>query len=249
MGLQSLEDRLERMVEGVFRRASRSRVRPIDIGRHLVRAIEDHRESREDGTVVVPHSYVVMVHPDDDRELAPMRDALVSELAQAVREYVRLEDLVLVGPVSIVVQIGDDLRPGRVAIEASAPSLASAPSPSSALSPSAPTSSVATSSSSGVPSPQSTAAATLVLATGERIQLASEPVTIGRLASCDITIADPNASRRHAEVRSLGRGFVVVDLGSTNGTLVNGLVIDGDRPLHDGDVISVGSTDLRFEDR
>lgn len=226
MGLQSLEGRLERMVEGVFRRAPRSRLRPIEIGRHLIRAIDDQVTSLPDGRRSAPHAFAVHLHPEDDRQLASLRDALVSELAAAVRDYARAEDLVLTGAVSVVVRVDETLKPGKVAIETT--STPTRPQP-----PSAPDAS---------PAP-----AALVLATGERITLSDQPVSIGRLTSCSITVADPNASRRHAEVRAQGRGFVVVDLGSTNGTFVNGLAVEGDRPLHHGDVIGVGSTELRFE--
>ena len=56
-----------------------------------------------------------------------------------------------------------------------------------------------------------------------------------------------NVSRRHAEVRRAGSGYVVVDLGSTNGTMVNGARIDGEHRLSDGDIVSIGSTHVRFE--
>ena len=88
-----------------------------------------------------------------------------------------------------------------------------------------------------------------MLVSGERVALGSATVGIGRLPSCDVVLADPNASRRHAEVRPSGQGWAVVDLGSTNGTRVNGLVVEGDRLLADGDVITIGATSLRFEAR
>ena len=75
---------------------------------------------------------------------------------------------------------------------------------------------------------------------------ADGPVTIGRMPECDINLADPNVSRRHAEIRPAGTGFVVVDLGSTNGTRVNGAPVS-EQSLRDGDAITVGATALRFE--
>ena len=87
----------------------------------------------------------------------------------------------------------------------------------------------------------------LTLDTGEQVPLGNEPVVIGRLAGCAVVVSDLNVSRRHAQVRRSGGVFVVEDLGSTNGTLVNGVRIDGETVLHRGDVISVGATHLRFE--
>ena len=62
-----------------------------------------------------------------------------------------------------------------------------------------------------------------------------------------MSVNDSNISRRHAEVRVTPTAYVVVDLGSTNGTMVNGVKIAGEQRLRDGDIISVGSTHLRFE--
>jgi pSer/pThr/pTyr-binding forkhead associated (FHA) protein len=76
--------------------------------------------------------------------------------------------------------------------------------------------------------------------------LESEPIVIGRLPECTVVLGDPNVSRRHAEVRRQGADVVVVDLGSTNGTRVNGVPVR-ERPLADGDEIMVGTTTLRFE--
>jgi pSer/pThr/pTyr-binding forkhead associated (FHA) protein len=70
--------------------------------------------------------------------------------------------------------------------------------------------------------------------------------TIGRLPECDIVVADPKASRRHAEIRPAGNGFLLVDLQSTNGTRVNGSVV-GEHILVDGDRVGVGATEFRFE--
>jgi pSer/pThr/pTyr-binding forkhead associated (FHA) protein len=86
----------------------------------------------------------------------------------------------------------------------------------------------------------------LVLPDGRRVQLGDEPATIGRLPDCAVSLTDPQASRRHAEVRPSGDGFVVTDLGSMNGTTVNGVAIHEQR-LQDGDEIGVGSTTIRFE--
>jgi hypothetical protein len=86
----------------------------------------------------------------------------------------------------------------------------------------------------------------LVLSDGRRLALGEEPVVLGRLPDCQIVITDPKASRRHAEVRPAGHGFVVADLNSTNGTKLNGAEIR-EQPLHDGDRIGIGATIVRFE--
>jgi pSer/pThr/pTyr-binding forkhead associated (FHA) protein len=88
--------------------------------------------------------------------------------------------------------------------------------------------------------------AELVLTDGRRVQIGAEPLVIGRLPECGVVLADSNVSRRHAELRRSGDSVVLTDLGSTNGTRVNGAPIR-ERVLVSGDEVSVGSTRLIFE--
>jgi pSer/pThr/pTyr-binding forkhead associated (FHA) protein len=89
-------------------------------------------------------------------------------------------------------------------------------------------------------------AGSLVLPTGERVPLGEHILTIGRLPECNIVLADPNVSRNHAEIRPRGAGYVVVDLGSTNGTKINGARV-AEKELVDGDLLMFGNTQMRFE--
>ena len=87
-----------------------------------------------------------------------------------------------------------------------------------------------------------------VLDRGEEFELDSAAVTIGRGAQNDISIeGDEFASARHVRIEPRRDGVWVHDLGSTNGTHVNGLRIDRPRKLVTGDVVRVGETELRFE--
>jgi pSer/pThr/pTyr-binding forkhead associated (FHA) protein len=83
------------------------------------------------------------------------------------------------------------------------------------------------------------------LPTGERVVLGEFVVTVGRMPESTIVLADPNVSRNHAEVRPQGDGYVVVDLGSTNGTRVNGVRVS-EQALRDGDEIMFGNTRVVF---
>jgi FHA domain-containing protein len=83
---------------------------------------------------------------------------------------------------------------------------------------------------------------------GRDMSLDQGVTVIGRSSGCDIVVDDPNVSRRHAEIRRLGEGYSLVDLGSTNGTEVNGQRV-GETSLMNGDVIGVGTTRLTFERR
>ncbi|MBM3660125.1 MAG: DUF2662 domain-containing protein [Actinobacteria bacterium] len=86
----------------------------------------------------------------------------------------------------------------------------------------------------------------LLLSDGRRIALTEQVLGIGRLPDNGVVVADPKASRKHAEIRPAGNGFLLVDLQSTNGTRINGTNV-GEHMLVDGDVIAIGATEFRFE--
>lgn len=217
MGLQSLERRLERMVEGVFR-GSRGAIRPIELGRRLVREMDDQRSVDVKGRRVVPNDFTIRLSPRDFDGFAEIDDVLQAELVEAAREYAREEGYHFMGPVRVQLAADEGLRTGRFEVAAQLRQ-----------------------SKTGV------GAGSLVLPSGERIPLGDRPVTVGRSSECRISLNDTNVSRRHAEIRPSSRAYVVVDLGSTNGTLVNGTRIGGEQALNDGDIVSFGSTNVRFE--
>jgi hypothetical protein len=87
-----------------------------------------------------------------------------------------------------------------------------------------------------------------VLDEGDELEVDSAPITVGRGGQNDLALAgDEFASSRHVRFEPRSDGVWVQDLGSTNGTYVNGIRIDGARRLAPGDVVRVGETDLRFE--
>jgi pSer/pThr/pTyr-binding forkhead associated (FHA) protein len=94
---------------------------------------------------------------------------------------------------------------------------------------------------------QSRAQTALLLLDGRRLVVGPAGVTLGRSRECDIVLQDPNVSRKHAEVRPRGGSWVVADLGSTNGSRLNGHSIQGSEVVKPGDQIEVGSTRLTFE--
>ena len=87
----------------------------------------------------------------------------------------------------------------------------------------------------------------LLLMGGKRLVVGPGGATMGRSRQCDVTVDDPNVSRNHAEVRPRGGSWVLSDLGSTNGSRLNGRRVEGSEVLKPGDEIEVGTTVLRFE--
>ncbi len=216
MGLRSVERALEQGVEGAFNRLFRSGVRPVEIGKRVVRSLEDGRSIGVDGRPIVPNQIAVQLAAADHAQLQQISESLRSELAEAVRGHAREESYGFAGPVEITLVEHPKLKKGSFRVDAQ---IAEAPG--------------------GAP------VGSLVLPTDERMVLGEYVVTIGRLEECTITLGDPNASRQHAEIRPHGHSYVLRDLGSTNGTLVNDSPI-GEHVLGDGDRIQIGNTVLVF---
>ena len=217
MGMQGLERRLENMVEGVSRR-SRNSIRPIELGRRLIREMDDHRSVDVKGQRIVPNDFTVLLSPDDHAGFADIEDALRTELVEACREYAREEGYHFMGPVTVDLRVDNSLKTGRFGIASALKQAEPGKRPG-----------------------------TVVMPSGDRVALSDGRNVIGRLADCQVLITDGNVSRRHAQIHRSGSSFVINDLGSTNGTYVNGERLIADHRLAVGDIITVGSISLRFE--
>jgi hypothetical protein len=217
VGLKGFERRLERLVEGVFARAFKSSLRPVELGRRLVREMDDQRTVNVQGKVAAPNDFTITLGPEDHEQFAEIEESLTRELSEAARAHAREEGYVFMGPVEVHLNLDPELRTGSFGLSARFKEGAGG-----------------------------TTGGSLVLPDGKRVRLTDGATTIGRAAECEVRLADTSVSRRHAEVRGAGDGWVVVDLGSTNGTKVNGGIVQ-ERRLKDGDTISVGDTHLKFE--
>src|SRR5262249_50409934 len=83
---------------------------------------------------------------------------------------------------------------------------------------------------------------------GDVLAVDTQAFTLGRAAANDVPLAgDEYASGRHARVEPRRDGVWIEDIGSTNGTFVNGIRLTRERRLATGDVVRIGETDLRFE--
>jgi Protein of unknown function (DUF3662)/FHA domain len=217
MGISSFEQRLERGVDGFFGRIFRSGLRPVELGRKLVRDMDDHRTVGVNGRTLVPNSFTFALSGSDLDQLADLEAQLRRDLADAAREHARDEHYAFAGPVEVELIEGVKMRAGLFQLT----SRFAAPE-------------------------DGTAVGSIVLPDGERVPLGEYVVSIGRAPDCTIVLGDPNVSRRHAEIRPAGDGFVVVDLASTNGSRVNNVRIT-ERALVDGDTLQFGNTVFHFE--
>jgi hypothetical protein len=265
--LRRLESRIADLVEGTFSRAFKSEVRPVEIARKLAREMEEHKSPSLQRTYA-PNEYRVFLSPEDRARFAETEHALASEFSGYLLEYARRERLALMSRPIIHFETDDRLRLGEFGIQTS---LVEHPREEDdvAVPPARSARSAAV-----VPEPRwdsSSGGRTMVHSTaervaerlegargpqrpravlrlgGKRIVVGDSGLTLGRSRSSDVMVDDANVSRAHAEVRAHGSTWVLSDLGSTNGTRLNGRRVTQPEVLGPGDEIEVGTTTLIFD--
>jgi hypothetical protein len=249
--LRDFEGRLEGAVEGLFARFFRSGVQPVELGKRLVREVEDGRTVGVN-RVYVPNVYVYELSPADRERFADYEVALARELGALAVDTARERDWAMLGPARIQFETAEDLPEGRFRLASRVEpdeqerDYAAAGQAGPAAQPVGPHTAM-------LPGqrrrPKVQAPASLVLVQGGQPirtwPLAASELTIGRAEQSDIPLADPGVSRNHARVVREGDDFIVEDLRSTNGTEVNGQPIRR-RRLANGDLLKLASSTLQF---
>ncbi len=248
--LSDFEERLERAVEGLFARAFKSGVQPVELGKRLVRTVEVGRTVGV-SRVYVPNVYTYELSPDDRKRFAEYEHALTAELAQLAVQTARDHDWAMLGPARVEFTTAPDLVEGRFRltgrVEAAKHYQFDQPPPAAAAAqPAGPLTAIV---QGEARPPKLRAPASLTLlngsGTGRVFPLSSAELKVGRSEQSDIALADPGVSRSHARVVREGDDFIVEDLGSTNGPMVNGRPVRR-RRLADGDIIKLGNSTLQF---
>jgi hypothetical protein len=246
--LRSLESKIAGLVEGTFSRAFRSEVRPVEIARKLAREMEENKSYSLSRTYV-PNEYRVFLSPRDRDRFAGYEAALADELAGYLLEHARRERLTLLSRPVIEFETDDRLGLGEFGIQTGVVQIdEETPEPVEAQS----GRTMVYSSAGRLAEPleeraRVRAQTALLLLDGRRIVVGPAGVVLGRSRQCDIVLNDPNVSRRHAELRPRGGSWVLTDLGSTNGSRVNGRRLEGPEVLKPGDEVELGATVLTFE--
>jgi hypothetical protein len=252
--LRTIEQKIEGLFEGIFGRAFRTNVQPVELARKLVKEMEDHRNVSV-SRIYVPNEYTVYLSSSDREQFTSYENSLRNELQDYLAEHARRESYVLLTPPTVLIETDDDLSIGEFGIATrmvqGAPSERKEAAPPPQLEPGA---TMVYKPRTPLPPdgpPEDVALAqeivTLTL-DGKRHEVDKRRVVIGRSKECDIQLTDPNVSRRHAELRQEGSAYWLVDLDSTNGSAVNGQRTARAK-LESGDTITIGSTDLKFERR
>lgn len=221
--LSRLERAIERVVEGSVAGAFRLRVQPAEIGRHLERAMLDGRRTSV-GLPLVPNRYLVRLHPDDAAQFAGWEEALGRELEGWLAELAYARGLAMVSLVQVSV-VADSAVPRR-AVRAEA-SFVSGDTRAPAAAGEGPRRLTLHPEDDTIPA----------------VTLAGSTVRIGRADDNDVVFADPEVSRYHARLEWSAGAWWVRDLGSTNGTLLNGAVVER-AVISPGDSITFGR--MRF---
>jgi hypothetical protein len=204
-------------------------VQPVEIAKRVVRAMDDGKQVAVN-EVWAPNHFEISLSNEDAPKFQQIETALVAELKTVILENAGERGWGLVGPPEVEMFVDQKMRRGDLDVEGS---LVQGEQPVAA--PAAPAS---------VP----TKRAQLRVredGTERAVPVDKELLTIGRLSECDIVINDTGASRRHAQIRTVDGVSTLTDLGSTNGTKVNGREVQS-TALSDGDRITVGATQIDY---
>ena len=253
--LRSIEQKIEGLFEGLFGRAFRTNVQPVELARKLVKEMDDHRTVSV-SRIYVPNEYTVYLSSQDREQFSDYETSLQNELRDYLAEHARREGYMLLSPPTVRMETDDDLAVGEFGIatrmvQGERPVRGAQDEPGPQVEPGAtmvyrPRAPVAPER----PPADVALAQEIVTLTmdGKLREIDKRRVVFGRSKECDFQLADPNVSRRHAELRQEGSAYWLVDLDSTNGSQVNGRRTARAK-LESGDVITLGSTDLVFERR
>ncbi|QNN54948.1 DUF3662 and FHA domain-containing protein [Nocardioides mesophilus] len=228
--LQRFESRLEELVAGTFARAFRSAVQPVEVAAALQREVDNSAQILSRDRRLVPNQFHVELSPADHERLSPYSSTLADELVEMLREHAHDQSYVFTGPVTISFDEKPDLSTGRFRVRSAA--LAKV-----------------TPASEGAVSDTAVRRARVLLeVNGMRHPLDPPGIVIGRGTDADLRINDPGVSRRHAEIRiypaeTSTPQVSAVDLGSTNGMLVNGHKV-AQATLEDGATVKIGNTTM-----
>ncbi|GAB3183822.1 DUF3662 and FHA domain-containing protein [Micromonospora palomenae] len=248
--LQRFEKRLEGLVEGAFAKVFKGVVHPVEILNAMQREAEAHKAILAGGRTLVPNRYVIDLSPYDHSRLAPYAAALAQELAQSQAEFIGEQAWTVYGDVIVEIERGEGLDTGMFRVTAEvytggevAP--VSAPGGYDAGPPAYP----AYDQGGGYGPPPGHGAGArnvrLVSGDGRTYPLQMGSTVIGRGDQANLRLPDVGISRRHARLDFDGGQVVLTDLGSTNGTMVNGQRVSA-VALNPGDMIQLGTTTLTF---
>lgn len=226
--LDRFEKKLEGAVHGVFARAFKGDVQPVEIAARLQRELDSEAKLMSRSRRLVPNEFTVTLSPHDHDRLTPYGKTLNAEIVPELKQHAKERGYIFNGPIQISLEVDESLPTGRFTVRSEA---------------------VAGVEDSAPADTEMIERARLVLeVNGMRHPLQPPGFSIGRGSDADIRINDPGISRRHAEVQVHADGRMrIVDLGSTNGIVVNGERVR-QAEISDGARIEIGKTRMLVHD-
>ena len=234
--LDNLEQRLDRIVNGSFSKAFKSEVQPVELGAALQQEI-DNRADTITGQTVVPNIFIIELGLVDHERLETYFETLSAELGALADAYSNEQRYTKVDSAHISFALDSELETGVFRIRSTAAKRPADATPPVLASQDTPPQ---------VPLTSFTSEATpyLTSITGEEFKITQSVTNIGRGIEADIQIDDTSVSRLHCAI-VLGSEVLVRDLGSTNGTVVDGTRIT-ESILRDGSIIKIGNITLTY---
>ncbi len=253
MVLRAIEQKIESLFEGVFGRAFRTNVQPVELARKLAKEMDEHKTASV-SRVYVPNEYTVYLSPGDRAQFEGYETSLLAELEEYLTEHARRESYAVLTPPRVVLETDDDLSVGEfgIATRMVQAKRSAAPPPDEPAGDVEPGATMIYKPRAQEPSEDGSVEdagvereVAVLSWDGKRLRVEKRQVVLGRSRECDIQVEDGNVSRRHAELRQEGTSYWIVDLDSTNGLEVNGKRVKRAK-LEPGDRFTVGSTEITF---
>jgi Protein of unknown function (DUF3662)/Inner membrane component of T3SS, cytoplasmic domain len=244
--LQRFEKRLEGLVEGAFAKVFKGVVHPVEILNAMQREAEAHKAILAGGRTLVPNRYVIDLSPYDHSRLAPYAAALAQELAQSQAEFIGEQAWTVYGDVIVEIERGDGLDTGMFRVTAEVYTGGEVAPVQQPAYDAGPQYSPYDQQPGGYQAHGHNGRNVgLVSGDGRTYPLQMGSTVIGRGDQANLRLPDVGISRRHARLDYDGSQVVLTDLGSTNGTMVNGQRVSA-VALNPGDMIQLGTTTLTF---
>jgi hypothetical protein len=243
--LQRFEKRLEGLVEGAFAKVFKGVVHPVEILNAMQREAEAHKAILAGGRTLVPNRYVIDLSPYDHSRLAPYAAALAQELAQSQAEFIGEQAWTVYGDVIVEIERGDGLDTGMFRVTAEVYTGGEVAPVQQPAYDAGPQYSPYDQQPGGYGHGHNGRSVGLVSGDGRTYPLQMGSTVIGRGDQANLRLPDVGISRRHARLDYDGSQVVLTDLGSTNGTMVNGQRVSA-VALNPGDMIQLGTTTLTF---
>lgn len=232
--LKDFERRLEGAVEGFFARAFRSGLQPVELAKAVQRYAGNYQNVGVDG-VFVPNVYRFELNPADHERFREFGESLANELSDVLVRTAAERGWQLRGPARIELAVNDQVPVGTYELRGKVEAVAGHQERAGAERAGRPRAGVAGG---------GRASLELVDQAGQQVPIGRQAV-IGRMPGCDVQLDDPSVSRRHARISEATNGWLIEDLGSTNGIMVNGATVDREY-LAGGEDIELGNVRMRF---